>query len=114
MADKFISLPATAYTRYIRYRDIWDLYWLVQRRAEVDMSLVKRKIIDYQLLEYADSLDRMIEQFPDIVSSPEFHMEMNKLLPSDVFDRTLRKDKFCKHLLSTVQQLFEQIRNSLN
>ena len=112
MADKLISLPAN--TRYIRYRDIWDLYWLVQRRAEVDMSLVERKIFDYQILAYADSLNRIIKQLPDIVNSPEFQMEMHKLLPSDVFDRTLRKDKFCQHLLSSVQQLFEQIRNSLN
>lgn len=105
MADKLISLPAN--TWYIRYRDIWDLYWLVQRGAEVDMSLVERKIIDYQLIEYEDSLNKMIEQLPDIVSSPEFHMEMNKLLPSDVFDRTLPKDKFCKHC-------YRQFNNCLN
>ncbi len=42
------------------------------------------------------------------------HIEMQKLLPSDVFDRTLRKEKFCNHLLSSVQELFEQIRNSMN
>ena len=106
MADKLISLPAN--TRYIRYRDIWDLYCLVQRRAEVDISLVERKIIDYQLLEYVDSLNRIIEQLPDIVNSPEFHMEMHKLLPSDVFDRTLRKDKFCK------LSCYRQFNNCLN
>lgn len=112
MADKLISLPTN--TRYIRYRDIWDLYWLVQRGVQVDMNLVEQKIIDYQLSEYVDSLDKMIKRFPDIVNNPEFHMEMQKLLPSDVFDRTLSKDKFCEHLRSSVQQLFEHVWRSLN
>lgn len=112
MADKLISLPAT--TREIQYRDIWDLYWLVRRRTEVDTNLVKQKITDYHLSDYTDSLNRTIERFPDIVNSSEFHVELQKLLPSDVFDRTLRKEKFCNHLLSSVQELFEQIRNSIN
>ena len=112
MADKLISLPASK--RYIRYRDIWDLYWLVKRRAEVDAKLVEQKIIDYHLLEYVDSLNNLIERLPDIVNSTQFHIEMRKLLPSDVFDRTLRKDKFCEHLLLSVQKLFEQIRYSLH
>ncbi len=111
MADKLISLPASK--RYIRYRDIWDLYWLVKRRAKVDTKLVEQKIIDCHLLEYVDSLNNLIERLPDIVNSSEFHIEMQKLLPSDVFDRTLRKDKFCEHLLLSVQNLFEQIRYSL-
>ncbi|MEM8194358.1 nucleotidyl transferase AbiEii/AbiGii toxin family protein, partial [Morganella morganii] len=32
MADKLVSFPAT--TRYIRYRDMWDLVWLHQQGAE--------------------------------------------------------------------------------
>ncbi len=112
MADKLVLLPANS--RYTRYRDFWDLYWLIKRRAEVDMNLVQRKIIDYHLLDYVESLNKMIERLPDIVNSSEFHTEMQKLLPSDVFDRTLRKDKFCEHLLSSVQKLFEQVWNSLN
>lgn len=112
MADKLISLPAN--TGYIRYRDIWDLYWLSQRQARVDAMLAKRKIADYQLSEYPVSLNKLIKRLPDIVKSSEFHMEMQKLLPSDVFDRTLGKNKFCEHLLSSVQQMLEQVRHSLN
>ncbi len=112
MADKLISLPAS--TRYIRYRDIWDLYWLIQRRAEVNTKLVEQKVIDYQLSEYAELLNNLLKRLPDVVKGTEFHLEMQKLLPTDVFDRTLRKDKFCQHLLSSVRELFEQIRHSFN
>ena len=112
MADKLVLLPANS--RYTRYREIWDLYWLIKRRAEVNTKLVKQKIIDYHLLEYVNSLNKLLERLPDIVNGPEFHTEMQKLLPRDVFDRTFRKDKFCEHLLSSVQNLFEQVRYSLN
>ena len=112
LADKLVLLPANS--RHTRYRDIWDLYWLIKRRAEVNTKLVEQKIIDCQLLEYVDSLNKMIERLPDIVNSSEFHTEMQKLLPSNIFDRTLRKDKFCEHLLSSVQKLFEQVWDSLN
>lgn len=35
MADKIISLPATQ--RYVRHRDVWDLVWLLQQNARLDM-----------------------------------------------------------------------------
>ena len=41
MADKLVSLPATR--RYIRYRDIWDLTWLQQQGAALDVDLVRKK-----------------------------------------------------------------------
>ena len=112
MADKLISLPAN--TRYIRYRDIWDLYWLVKRRTDVDTDLVEQKIIDYQLSNYADLLNRMLNQLPNIVKSAEFHTEMRKLLANDVYEYTLQKEKFRTHMLVSVQELFEIVRRSLN
>ena len=112
MADKLISLPAN--TRYIRYRDIWDLYWLVKRRTDVDTDLVEQKIIDYQLSNYADLLNRMLNQLPNIVKSAEIHTEMRKLLANDVYEYTLQKEKFRTHMLVSVQELFEIVRRSLN
>lgn len=41
MSDKLISLAAT--TRYIRYRDLWDLPWLMQQNAVYEIDLVKKK-----------------------------------------------------------------------
>ena len=112
MADKLISLPAN--TRYIRYRDIWDLYWLVKRRADIDTDLVEQKIIDYQLSNYTDLLNRTLSQLPNVVISTEFHTEMQKLLPTDVYEYTLRKEKFCTHMLISVQELFAKVQHALN
>ncbi len=111
MADKLISLLATE--RNIRYRDIWDLYWLIRRQTEVDFNLVKRKVIDYRLIAYKEALKAALEQLPNIVNSLKFRNEMHQLLPVDVYDHTLRKPKFTMHLLSCVKELFEQVLQSL-
>src|SRR5690554_7620706 len=44
MADKVISLAATK--KYVRNRDIWDLPWLLQQGATLNIDLVKRKVRD--------------------------------------------------------------------
>ena len=112
MADKLVSFPAT--TQYIRYRDIWDLYWLVKRRAAIDVNLVERKIVDYRLTGFEGLLTETIERLPQTVNSPEFRNEMRQLLPTDAFNRTLDKEKFSEHLLRTLQSLFGQVRDELN
>jgi predicted nucleotidyltransferase component of viral defense system len=38
MADKVIAFPAA--TKYVRFRDIWDLAWLSQQGAKLDPALV--------------------------------------------------------------------------
>jgi len=58
MADKLISLPATQ--THIRNRDIWDLAYLSQERAQVRADLVTRKITDYQIEDYDAKLDAIL------------------------------------------------------
>ncbi|MFC6439755.1 nucleotidyl transferase AbiEii/AbiGii toxin family protein [Bowmanella sp. JS7-9] len=111
MADKVISLPAT--TRYVRYRDIWDLAWLQQQGAKLRMDLVRHKIDDYQITEYEHLLAKLIESLPSIISSAEFTAEMKRFLPTDVFDRTLAQTKFQTYLSNTLLKLFTSVGSQL-
>ncbi len=111
MADKIVSLPATE--RYIRYRDIWDLCWLIKRGAKVDSQLVSKKVVDYRLTEYVKKLRKTIDNLQRVIASVEFQSEMNTLLPIDVFERTLGNKHFVEHLFSSVRDLFEQVQDSL-
>ena len=111
MADKVISLPAT--TRYVRYRDIWDLAWLQQQGATLNMDLVRHKIDDYQITEYEHLLAKLIESLPSIISSAEFTAEMKRFLPTDVFDRTLAQTKFQTYLSNTLLKLFTSVESQL-
>lgn len=109
MADKIISLPAT--TRYVRHRDIWDLAWLQQQGAALNMDLVKNKVSDYKLEHFNKMLENFLERLPDIVSSEAFITEMKRFLPTDVFDRTLAQDKFQVYLQNTLAKLFKTVSN---
>lgn len=111
MADKLVSLPATK--RYIRHRDIWDLSWLKQQGAIVQPELVQRKIADYRLPDYPDRLELMIEKLPNIVTGSDFKNEMKRFLPTDVYDRTLGKEKFEGFLVNTVTGLFKELIQKL-
>ena len=108
MADKIISLPAT--TRYVRHRDIWDLAWLQQQGATLNMDLVKNKVSDYKLEHFNKMLENFLERLPDIVSSEAFIAEMKRFLPTDVFDRTLAQDKFQVYLQNTLAKLFKTVK----
>ena len=111
MADKIISLPAT--TRYVRHRDIWDLAWLQQQGATLNMDLVKNKVSDYKLEHFNKMLENFLERLPDIVSSEAFIAEMKRFLPTDVFDRTLAQDKFQVYLQNMLAKLFKTVSNEL-
>ncbi|WP_257296747.1 nucleotidyl transferase AbiEii/AbiGii toxin family protein [Endozoicomonas sp. YOMI1] len=111
LADKLIALPATQ--KYIRYRDIWDLPWLQQQGAEVSVELVKNKVNDYRLDDFEQRLDQLIPNITEMVSGGGLKAEMRRFLPSDVYERTLGKEKFESYLSGTLQKLFSRLRGAL-
>ena len=112
MADKLISYPATV--RYTRYRDLWDLHWLIKRRIAVDKNLIRQKLSDYELSEFNDLLTSTIDMLPDTVNSSKFRNEMRQLLPSNAFNRTFGKEKFSEYLLCALRGIFGEARDALN
>lgn len=111
MADKLISLVNTE--RYVRNRDIWDLRWLKQNSAVVDLKLVNKKIHDYRISDYPGKLEVMLERLPGIIHGETFRNEMMRFIPDDVRERTLEKDKFYDFLEVEVRGLLEEVRSSL-
>ncbi|AWB65316.1 nucleotidyl transferase AbiEii/AbiGii toxin family protein [Saccharobesus litoralis] len=112
MADKIISLPAT--TKYVRHRDIWDLAWLQQQGAKLNMELVNNKVADYKLEQYEELLANLLEKLPELVTSEAFIEEMKRFLPTDVFDRTLALEKFQIYLKNTLVKLFKNVQDELS
>lgn len=112
MADKLVSLPATQ--KYTRHRDIWDLAYLSQEKATVRNDLVANKVRDYQIKNYDEKLEAMIDRLPQIIRSKPFRDEMNRFLPADVIERTLAKEKFSDFLLSRITTLLKEVQDSLD
>lgn len=111
MADKIISLAATR--KYVRYRDIWDLAWLTQQGATLNIDLVKKKVTDYKLENYSLFLTDLITRLPSLVSCAEFITEMKRFTPTEIFDRTLAQDKFKQYLANTLIALFNNVESQL-
>ncbi|MGI9250389.1 MAG: nucleotidyl transferase AbiEii/AbiGii toxin family protein [Pseudohongiellaceae bacterium] len=111
MADKLVSLPATQ--KYVRYRDIWDLVWLKQQGATLQANLVTNKTKDYRLTNFDSLLKQCIASLANNINNKAFAAEMQRFLPSDVFNRTLKKDKFIDFLEQTLTSLLEELRSQL-
>ncbi|WP_300271897.1 nucleotidyl transferase AbiEii/AbiGii toxin family protein [Halomonas sp.] len=111
MADKLVSLANNQ--RYIRHRDIWDLAWLAQQDAKVEVDLVRRKLEDYRVDGYLQKARRRQAQLADIVQSRPFLDEMLRFLPQEVLERTLYKAKFSDYLAATVAELINRVVQQL-
>jgi predicted nucleotidyltransferase component of viral defense system len=111
MADKLISLPATQ--RYIRYRDLWDLVWLQQQKAQINLELIRLKLADYNIPDYQLMLESRIASLDEIVAGAAFQNEMKRFLPTNVYDRTLGQDKFKSFMLNSLKKMLTEVHTKL-
>ncbi len=109
MADK---LEAFACSNHIRYRDIWDLHWLM-RRPGIDLDeacmLRMRKEIDYsETKSFAQGIMRLRKDLPAIIESREFAQQMRRFLPHDQYERTVARPEFRTILTESVRELYDR------
>lgn len=111
MADKLIAFVNC--TRYIRYRDIWDLRWLKQKLAKPHSDYLLKKIKDYHVVDYAFKLEDRLASLPDLIKGKTFFNEMSRFIPVDILERTLLKDKFLDFLVNEITLLLNQVKQIL-
>jgi len=110
LADKLESFVCA---NHIRYRDIWDIYWL-SRQKNLDFAQVydlrKLKEKDYRESEkFSSGFVRVTEQLATIVESREFQEQMRRFLPNDLFEKTLYRQVFREVLTETIGTLYADI-----
>lgn len=111
VADKLVAFVASS--KYIRYRDIWDLVWLEQQGARVDYDLVRSKLADYRLNDYEYLLSARLTELPRLIGDGIFSTEMRRFIPVDVQERTLNKPKFIAHVEISLREQLQSLRRSL-
>jgi len=107
MTDKVISLPNTQ--NYVRHRDIWDLRWLKQQGASVELDLLDKKIIDYKIDNYRDKVIELKSRLPEIIRGENFLNELKRFIPVQVQERTIKKEKFLTFLETELNEIFEAL-----
>jgi len=64
LADKVVAmgLRHISEERPFKSRDAWDIHWLMSKRVELDVSMVKRKVKDYGkgMEEFLEGLNRRL------------------------------------------------------
>ncbi|NMP26019.1 nucleotidyl transferase AbiEii/AbiGii toxin family protein [Rahnella sp. SAP-1] len=111
MADKLVSLPAT--TKYVRYRDIWDLVWLKQQSINLNSELVKKKLKDYKTDGFEDKLQIRIDSLAEIISGGKFHQEMKRFIPANIYESSLADERFSRYLHESLTELLTQLQKEL-
>ena len=104
LADKVVAFPTSLLekdgalvaisSKRIRHRDIWDIAWLVGKRAELDSQMVADKIRDYGIADYPSLVTNALTKLSSIVNSKEFKGQMHRFLDSGTVGRTLAREGY--------------------
>jgi len=112
LADKVVAFVAS---RVIRYRDIWDITWLLQRNnVSLNMNFINTKISEYNIQNYSQLLSNRLQEIPSLVTSSVLRNELKRFLPTTVFDQTLGLGpKYETFLTRQLVDTFSEVDNQL-
>ncbi|WP_237738524.1 hypothetical protein [Idiomarina xiamenensis] len=82
----------------------YDILYSLERAGLLD---------DYRLDNYHEMLSDLILKLPTIIADKSFQSEMQRFLPTTVFERTLANEKFQIYLKSTLSGLFNDVADKL-
>ena len=111
LCDKLVSSVASKVTRY---RDLWDLPWLQQQGAQINLEWLEGKINDYRVADYVDALEQSRVLLPERVHSPAFGEQMARFLPPASIGRTMARRGFLDYIVSANQELLDEVRAGLS
>ncbi|MDR1237797.1 MAG: nucleotidyl transferase AbiEii/AbiGii toxin family protein [Propionibacteriaceae bacterium] len=107
-ADK---LKAFVTSRFIRYRDLWDLRW-ISSQPGFDTgqlpALLEQKIADYHAAADFVSGRQRIAQLSQIVEDAAFTTQLARFLPPETAERTILRPVFRAHIAECVATLYGQ------
>lgn len=111
LADKIVSFANTP--DYIRYRDLWDMSWLMggfDCASSTLSELVLKKASDYGCV---DPVLRLLDNGSDLalttLESEEFSSQMRRFLPKDVYAKTMARDGFLDAMKDRIEGLYGEV-----
>lgn len=108
-ADK---LKAFLTANHIRYRDLWDMRWIIHRpKFEKKMlpELFSMKLQDYDQEEVARRNSGRIAEIGKLIESKDFMDQMRRFLPASVLEQTLAREIFRESMATELGELYERV-----
>ena len=115
LADKVVAL-AMRRSR-LKNRDLWDIAWLHQRGAEVDSALVRQKLADRAIdpeVFLAALHERAAFVAGDQAAQADFRKEMERFLPIDPVEKTVRNPQFWTFLAGLIGAIEQTMGREFN
>ena len=119
LADKVVALP-TSISKFqdgeqvltptrIRHRDIWDIAWLIEQGAQLDVGLVHQKVLDYGIEDFDQLVKVALEQIPLIAEGQAFKAQMQRFIKASTLKKTLGVPSYCSYMSTIVARQFSDI-----
>jgi len=109
LADKFIALALRS--NRMKYRDLWDIYWLLQQGIELPIDLIPKKINDHHQKprEFVNLLEARLKILSHSETKKEFLYEMRRFLPTATVKTVLEKKDFWIYLTDLLHSHGKQV-----
>lgn len=109
-SDKLVAL---ALRKSIKYRDLWDIFWLQSQNIKPDLDLIPLKIKDHhrdpqEFLQLLEQRSQLLKTKPEIMQ--EFRKEMARFISGSTNKATLENDVFWITLVNLVNLYCEKIK----
>ena len=119
LADKVVALP-TSISKFqdgeqvltptrIRHRDIWDIAWLIEQGAQLDVGLVNQKILDYGIEDFDKLVEVALKQIPFIAEGDAFKTQMQRFIKANTLQKTLGVPSYCIYMSTVVSKQFNDV-----
>lgn len=124
LADKVVALP-TSISKFqngeqtltptrIRHRDIWDMAWLLEQGAKLDVELVRRKVLDYGIQDFGKLVKVTLQQLESITQGEAFKAQMQRFIKASTLQRTLNVPSYCLYMSNAVGRQFSDVAQQLS
>ena len=115
LLDKLIALAFRP--NRIKYRDLWDIGWLVRQGIEPSLELLPVKITDHRRTQ-PELLARLAERRQALREDAEVHkgfiQEISRFLPPGVVTETVGQDAFWDWLIALITDLCVRVERALD
>ena len=111
-ADKLVAFPAML-PRYARWRDIWDMRWLMRQGVQANTGMVEAKLADYRIEGFTGLLATASERMTGLVNSQEFLDQMERFLTEPAARSTIRQSGWRDVVARELQEILTVLAQQL-
>ncbi len=106
LADKVVAFVNTHDRSNIRWRDLWDIWWLTSNGVKLETRLVEKRIQDFPNHNLNNKINESIERIPVLLGAKAFVTELSRFLPREMELTTIKDEGWRKKTSNHLSHVF--------